>query len=72
MRMLQPLCVCRAYASGTDAQAEHTRKAMEHMRQELMRMLSICISFPIFQRRLLKRFLQQTMLSIRVRNWCAC
>ena len=34
MRMLRPLCVCLAYALGTGAQAEHTRK-------ELVRMLSI-------------------------------
>ncbi len=47
MRMLsiriRNWCVSWAYASGTDANAEHTR-------QELMRMLSISISFPIFQR----------------------
>ncbi len=42
-RMLWPLCVCWAYASGTGAQAEHTRK-------ELVRMLSIRISFPFSER----------------------
>ncbi len=34
--MLRPLCVCWAYAAGTDAHAEYTRK-------ELVRMLSIRI-----------------------------
>jgi hypothetical protein len=34
--MLRPLCVCWAYASGTEAQAEHMCKA-------LVRMLSICV-----------------------------
>jgi hypothetical protein len=34
--MLRPLCVYWAYASGTEAQAEHTCKALVHM-------LSICI-----------------------------
>ncbi len=41
--MLRSLCVRWAYAQGTGALAEHTRK-------ELMRMLSIRISFPIFKR----------------------
>ncbi len=79
MRMLsiriRNWCASWAYVQGTGAHAEH-------IHQELMRMLSIRISFPIFQwpfvievptnhaehtRKELVR-----MLSIHVRNWCAC
>jgi hypothetical protein len=68
-------CACWAYAQGTGAHAEHTR-------QELMRMLSIHISFPFFKWpfviEVLTNLAEHTrkelvrMLSIRVRNWCAC
>ena len=52
-------CVCWAYVSGTDAHAERTH-------QFLMRMLSISVKIP----NLTRAFKVQTMLSIRVRNWC--
>ncbi len=61
MRMLsirvRSWCVCWAYAQGTGAYAEHTRK-------ELTRMLSIRISFLIFQTAV------RNTLSICVRNSC--
>ncbi len=41
MHMRWPFCARWAYRSGTDVQTEHTH-------QFLMRMLSMCISFPIF------------------------
>jgi hypothetical protein len=55
--MLRPLCPRWAYGSGPDAHPEHTH-------QFLTRMLSMRISFPIFQ-----MFILYT-LSMRVRNWC--
>ncbi len=57
MRMLRPLCAPWACASGTDAHPEHTN-------QFLTRMLSMRISFPIFQ-----MFILYT-LNMRVRKWC--
>jgi hypothetical protein len=75
--MLRPFCVGWAYAQVTGAHAEHTR-------QELMRMLSVRISFPIFQTAVRYTVEVPTnhaehtrkelvrMLSLRVRNWCAC
>ncbi len=61
MRMLslrvRNWCAPWASASGNDAYPEHTH-------QFLTRMLSMRISFPIFQ-----MFILYT-LSIRVRNWC--
>ncbi len=71
LKIFTSFCVC----SGLYAYAEHTR-------QELMRMLSICISFPIFQRTYVievpTNHAEHTrkelvcMLSIHVRKWCAC
>jgi len=55
--MLRPLCARWAYGSGTDAHPEH-------MHQLLTRMLSMRISFRIFQ-----MFILYT-LSMRIRNWC--
>jgi hypothetical protein len=79
MRMLsiriRNWCASWAYAQGTGAHAEHTR-------QELMRLLNICISFLIFQwpfiievptnhaEHVRKELVR--MLNIHVRKWCAC
>ncbi len=58
MRMLRPFCPRWACGSGTDAHPEHTH-------QFLTPMLSMRISFPIFQ-----MFILYT-LSMRIRKWCA-
>ncbi len=74
--MLRPLCVCWAYASGTDAQAEYTRKALVRMLSIRVRNWCVCSAyasvFPFFKRPFVTEVPTQTMLSIRVRNCCAC
>ncbi len=59
--MLRPLCTRWAYRSGTDA---HPERAGQCTHQFLTPMLSMRISFPIFQ-----SFILYT-LSMRVRKWC--
>ncbi len=44
-RMLRPLCVCWAYESGTDAQAEHTRKALVRMLSIRVRNWCVCCHY---------------------------
>ncbi len=65
--LIRNWCAPWAYGSGTDVHPDHTGQEMmhpEHLKQFLMRMLSISIKIPNLERSL------QHKLSMRVRNWC--